>query len=395
MLALRNSLAITLAALLVAACSTEESVQVGGADSLLIGYWDLPLAEQGDTPEGWSVLEQSLAPEDCGQCHPDQYRDWSTTLHSRAFSPGLVGQLVNYGFDDAASCMECHAPLVEQRVAFEMARVAGSAHMTRAQGIAATGNGCAGCHVRQHRRFGPPRREKAAEIVSDPPHGGVHRTPYFESSGFCKVCHQFPQEMAINGKPLENTYVEWKASPQAAEGMSCQSCHMPDRRHLWRGIHDRDMTAGGLTPRFHTDGDRARFELTSSGVAHAFPTYATPKVMMRGVALDDDGEPRPDTEVSFVIQRKIESIDGEWVEHFDTRLMPGETATLEIKWQGSDRARMWLEVHPDDFYDHDVYDVLLETLPALSPAAALIADADRQAVANRYRLFETVLERPE
>jgi hypothetical protein len=121
----------------------------------------------------------------------------------------------------------------------------------------------------------------------------------------------------------------------------------------------------------------------------------TPKVIMRGVALDGRGEPRPDTEVSYVIQRKVESVDGEWVERFDTRLMPGETVILDVAWQRSGRVRMWLEVHPDDYYDYYVYDVLLDELAARSPAAELIAEADRQAGANRYRLFETVLDRPD
>src|SRR5207249_4863664 len=80
------------------------------------------------------------------------------------------------------------------------------------------------------------------------PHNGVTRTPAFLRSEFCQSCHQFtPEGFALNGKLLENTYAEWKASRFAREGVQCQDCHMPDRRHLWRGIHDPEMVRSGLT----------------------------------------------------------------------------------------------------------------------------------------------------
>ena len=169
---------------------------------------------------------------------------------------------------------------------------------------------------------------------------------------------------------------------------------MPDRRHLWRGIHDPDMVASGLTPRFTADARRARFELTNSGIGHAFPTYVTPKAAMNAVALDAQGRPRPETAVSHVIQRRVVSENDTWIEKSDTRLLPGETAALDIPWGDARRVRIWLEVHPDDFYDHDVYDELLRLLPKGSPAARLIAVADGQARESRFRLFESEIERP-
>jgi len=115
--------------------------------------------------------------------------------------------------------------------------------------------------------------------------------------------------------------------------------------------------------------------------------------MMMGVALNEAGEPIVGTEVSSIIQRRVESIDGNWIEHADTRLLPGQSATLEMPWPSSGTVRLWLEVHPDDFYDHSVYDGLLRDLPKNSAAVQLIAEADRRAQANRYRVFETTLRR--
>ncbi len=329
-------------------------------------------------------------------CHADKLAQWRTSLHAEAFSPGLVGQLLTYDAEDTAACMQCHAPLAEQRQAFEAARKKGTAHLAADQGLAAAGNSCAGCHVRGNRRFGPPARDTGAVGQSDPkgPHGGVIRTADFEKSEFCAACHQFTQDQAINGKPLENTNVEWQASPAASEGKTCQSCHMPDRTHLWRGIHDPDTVRSGVTPEFLAEPGRAVFRLTNTGVGHAFPTYVTPKVVMMGIALDEQGKPVVGTEVSSVIQRRVEQIDGNWIERADTRLTPGQSATLEMPWPNSGAVRLWLEVRPDDFYDHSVYDGLLHDLLKNTAAAHLIAEADRRAQANRYRLFETTLRRP-
>ncbi|HLO76974.1 MAG TPA: multiheme c-type cytochrome [Magnetospirillum sp.] len=366
------------------------------SQALPADYWRQPLWPQGDAPVGWSPDERSLKPEDCGGCHRDKFEEWKTSLHARAFSPGLVGQLLSYDAEEAAACLRCHAPLAEQRQAFEAARIRGKAHRTDNQGLAAAGNSCGGCHVRDHRRFGPPQRHSGAVGHGDPAgsHGGVTRTADFEKSEFCAGCHQFPQDQAINGKPLENTVAEWRASPAAAEGKACQTCHMPDRKHLWRGIHDPDMVWGGLTPEFTAETGWARFRLTSTGVGHAFPTYVTPKVVMKAVALDHAGRPIGGSERGHVIQRRVEFVAGQWVERSDTRLAPGQSAVLEMAWPKSGRVRMWLEVYPDDFYDHQVYAPLSRTLPNESPVAGLIAEASRRAKGSRFRLFETQLRRP-
>lgn len=289
-------------------------------------------------------------------------------------SPGFVGQIITYGTQSANDCMECHAPLAEQKQAFEAARAQGQGHMPSAQGLAAVGNSCAGCHIRENKRFGPPERDSGMTGQSDPenPHGGVFRTADFEKSDFCASCHQFPQDYAINGKPLENTVAEWQASPQAAEGISCQNCHMPDRKHLWRGIHDPDMVKSGLEVEYDITGQKARFTLTSTGVGHAFPTYITPKVIMQAVALDTQGNQKPETAKSYVIKRDVGYADGRWQEYSDSRLLPGEKASLDIDWGENNRIRMWLEIYPDDYYEKEVYSDLVKEYAPDSPEKAMV-----------------------
>ena len=193
---------------------------------------------------------------------------------------------------------------------------------------------------------------------------------------------------------MQNTYVEWKASPQAAQGLTCQTCHMPDRRHLWRGIHDPEMVASGLTPRLSVDTERVRFEITNTGVGHAFPTYVTPKVVMHAVALDAAGAPRLDTLRSHEIARRVQYEGDRWIELSDTRLLPGQSAAIELAWEKSERIKTWLEVVPDDFYENNVFPGLIHSMPANSDAQRLISRASADAVTNRFRLFESELRRP-
>lgn len=88
-------------------------------------YWHQPLATQGEPPKGWSKIEQSLAPADCGQCHAEQLAQWQTSRHAHAFSPGVVGQVLVFKAAETAEYLQCHAPLAEQRRTFEAARAAG------------------------------------------------------------------------------------------------------------------------------------------------------------------------------------------------------------------------------------------------------------------------------
>ena len=228
------------------------------------------------------------------------------------------------------------------------------------------------------------------------PHGGVLRTAEFEQSDFCSTCHQFGAETAVNGKPLQNTYVEWRASPQAAQGISCQTCHMPDRAHLWRGIHDREMVAKGLTPAITANAEKARFELVNTGVGHAFPTYAVPKVVMNLVALDAGGVAQPQTLHSYVIARNVRFDDATnaWVELSDTRLLPGQSATIELAWNGSERIRAWLDVIPDDAYATQVFPQVIAGLPSDGEAYRLVNQALADAKARSFTLYETELRRP-
>jgi len=355
------------------------------------GYWVRPIPPQGDPPASWSDLEASLRPEDCSTCHRAQYQDWRTTVHSGAYSPGLSGQLVNWeqsSFGTVQSCLVCHAPLSEQS-----ARLPDGEEWTLNPvydaGLRDHGITCAACHVRGNRRHGPPSRDGSVEPSPDgSPHGGVTRTEFFEDSRFCAGCHQFgPGGAAPNGKPLENTYAEWERSRYAAEGVVCQTCHMPDRQHLWRGIHDQEMVRSGVTIEWVTEGTEAGLRITNTATGHRFPTYATPEVRVRVELLDRNGQPIDGAAAEHSISRRIAYQDGAWVELSDTRLMPdsGVVVTVPLAREAS-QARASISVQPDAFY-REVFEAMLAGMLS-DTSRLLLTEARRQADASPFRIFD-------
>jgi hypothetical protein len=328
------------------------------AGDFVARHWRTPIPPQGPVPAGFSPLEASLHPEACGSCHPAQLADWRTSLHAASMGPGVAGQLVEMHATDPAgalACYACHAPLAEQAPRQRTAQGL-APNPAHDPALAARGIPCAGCHVRGHERFGPPRRDGSLASAAPRerlPHRGATRTPAFLRSEFCRDCHQFaPGGLSLNGTPVQNTYEEWRASRFARAGVQCQDCHMPDRRHLWRGIHDRDMVAAGVTiaTRVTPDGGAA-LRVENSGVGHAFPTYVTPLVVLRAEALDGEGRPRPATRREARIAREV-ALDLSQ-EIADTRLAPGQAAELAFPRDGAPpgtRVRFTVTVYPDAFY---------------------------------------------
>jgi len=354
------------------------TVAVAGADSpirargisqaereFLGRHWQQPLEKQGPAPAAFSPVERSLAPESCGTCHPAQLADWKTTAHAKSMGHGVAGQLVEMRRTDpdtARSCLTCHAPLAEQSEETEGPGGATSNPDFDA-GLQRQGLVCAACHVRQHQRFGPPRRA-GAPVSPTPraslPHNGATRSSAYLRSEFCSSCHQFqPTDLRLNGKLLQNTYAEWRASPAARQGLQCQDCHMPDRRHLWRGIHDPEMVKSGVEislatdrPRHRPGGDvRATLSIRSVRVGHYFPTYVTPRILVRGELWDADGTPVPGSAKERAIGRDV-PLDLSR-EIADTRIPPGGRFAFEYRHRLSRTGlslRVTVTVFPDHFY---------------------------------------------
>ncbi len=402
---LRKPLAFLAGLVLVSACLRAKPPPIQGAHSGADseGHWDRPLPPQGAPPSGGSEVERSMSPEACGSCHTAQLHTWRATRHARAGGPGLLGQLPGFGPAARASCLSCHAPLFEQQLEVQGEGGAWASAPEHDPELLAAGVTCATCHLRGWTVHGPPTRDGGERDMAGLPHDGFVVDPAFQRSEFCSGCHQFPSSWrSLNGKLLENTYEEWKESPQGQAGTTCQDCHMPDRAHLFLGIHDLATTRraftieAGLTTVAVDGSYSAEVVLVNSGAGHHAPTYTTPRIEIDVQELGSDGRPTGPRSEPQVIQRLVVLGDGNDREVFDTRIAAGASRTFRFPGaahEASAAVRVQIRVLPDFHYE-GLFEGLLQTLPEGSEEARLIAEALTQARANHYVLFTEELELP-
>lgn len=223
-----------------------------------------PLPE--DNPDAHALADlQYPSAKVCGECHPNQYRQWSNSSHAYAslspmfnkfeqkindLSQGTIGSF----------CVRCHASvgtaLGERRDIPWWERSAASR-----EGVT-----CVTCHrvgeaygkTNAARRitpgtihepvFGPFDTMGGLEAISDArrfqilvspdepdrpddPDGTrwirMHQTAiqsdFIKQSEFCATCHQVQVHPGIK---LETVWEEYRSSPAAKEGITCQECHM-------------------------------------------------------------------------------------------------------------------------------------------------------------------------
>jgi len=320
--------------------------------------------------------------------------------------PGIFWQFGVLGQEESNRCLRCHAPLAEQKAL--LAQGQGWRNAPASQPPAYVGADlhrqglvCAACHVRGHQRFGPPSGAARAAAPAVTPHGGFVASPAFKDSRFCATCHQFPpQGRALSGKLLENTFEEWRTSRAAREGRTCQQCHMPGRRHLWRGIHDPATVRAALLRRLDVvrlSRERARVTATliNAGAGHFLPTYLVPKIF---VSLSLEPKRGPAREIA---RRTIGRTANEELSHEleDTRIPPDGKFVVEAEVDlpaGVSAVELRVEVAPGEHYERMFQSMLQRSdLKLDTLSRALLQDALRAARAKRYRLDRLVLTVPE
>jgi len=315
------------------------------------------VSEAFERPVDTSGIDPSLGTlraAECGACHPDQYRDWKTTIHAAAWTDPYYR--VDWEFDGRQQiCDNCHTPLDRQREH----RVLGFRDRDKLDPILAPnpqydpalqreGVTCAGCHLRDGKIRGP-------RGAPDAPHP---TEKFADANELCLRCHVVQGERwdTFYRLPPCGTIAEIDANKGKLAGRSgeyavrdpatlgCVQCHMPRsgegaartaRRHLWRGGHDREMVRSALTASLSESvGERGgrvvELALTNTGAAHFFPTGTPDRhLTVRFRVLDAAG--RVLGETTDTLERTIM-----WrpfiVDLWDTRLAHGKPQryTLEL-----------------------------------------------------------------
>ncbi|MBH63264.1 MAG: hypothetical protein CL569_12635 [Alphaproteobacteria bacterium] len=212
----------------------------------------------------------------CGTCHPKHFREWSVSQHAYSqLSPvylslsNKINVLSNGSNGDF--CMRCHnqvgANLGENPFDSNLTR-----HPTSREGIT-----CVVCHRlnKSYNKasgrlslvegdltapvFGPAGNAEMQRILSLP--GEYKVVTDAEASGrkihkearqfapisdplFCGTCHDVT---LFNGFRLEEAFSEYRTSPAAARGTTCQDCHMGKEQGVASGFeHGPAAVVGGI-----------------------------------------------------------------------------------------------------------------------------------------------------
>ncbi len=191
----------------------------------------------------------------CGTCHPRHFKEWAVSQHAYAQLSPMYMALQNFinaqiSGTQGDFCIRCHNQVgMAQGESTQISNL--ERHPTSREGIT-----CVVCHrVSQAYNkasgriavvegdllqpvYGPKGNTELKRVldntdeyrvVTDPNelgrkiHTDVIKFTALSSSTFCGSCHDVT---LLNGFRLEEAFSEYRDSPAAARGVTCQDCHM-------------------------------------------------------------------------------------------------------------------------------------------------------------------------
>lgn len=241
---------------------------LGGDDDLLSGELDVA-PEPASEPAAMATTDKLTADEihralfseseypsanTCGSCHPRQFGQWSVSQHAYAqLSPVYMAMQRTINQQTSSTngdfCIRCHTQVGmnkgESPFVSNLER-----HPASREGIT-----CVVCHrlSKPYGKvsgrialetgdltapvYGPTNGDVLRKIIDNSGgtlstdsdksgrkiHGNIRTFEYIGESGFCGVCHDVN---LFDGFRLEEAFSDYKHSPAAAAGVSCQDCHM-------------------------------------------------------------------------------------------------------------------------------------------------------------------------
>ena len=178
---------------------------------------------------------------------------------------------------------------------------------------------------------------------------------------------------------------------------------MPDRKHLWRGIHDPQMVKKGLEIQLELDRKalraekkvRAKIYIKNKWVGHYFPTYVAPAVFVRFMILDSDEKLIEDSWYQTSIMRHVILDGANSREVFDTRIPPDQTYIHEYEYPFSKNlSELYaeIEVHPDWYYHNHVYKPMLGNNSLQGEARKYIRQAYEESGSTAFLIFSDTVD---
>jgi hypothetical protein len=289
---------------------------LGAACLWILASMALVACGDGDQPR--LTRAQLLDPAACQQCHPQQFLEWSGSMHAYAAEDPVFVAMNRRAQRESGGavgdfCVRCHAPIAVAEGATDGLNVTDLP-------AALKGVTCYACHAAtavEGTHNNPLRLATDGTLFgpfADPAPGAPHRSsfsPLFhvarpESAAACGSCHDIVNQ---RGAAVERTFVEWQESlfSDLKVGQTCTRCHMAPtsgpastkstlvrdlRNHAFAGV---DVA---LTPFPEVESQRTRVQtlldgtlsgtlclgddlkisayLDNVGAGHSFPSGATP-----------------------------------------------------------------------------------------------------------------------
>ena len=271
---------------------------------------------------------QTLSAKGCAGCHREFYEEWSTSIHSQAWTDPYFQ--VDWEFDGKPQiCKNCHIPLDRQQehkvVGFndkekwEPILEPNPAFDAQLQHEGVT---CVACHLRNGKiigTFGSGSAAHPVEKLANPNEvcfkchvvGGNRWDTFFRFPPCGTVAEISNTPGATKDTPpvAASGILAHEAAKPGDASLDCIQCHMPlterplvaggqvrtVRKHLWRGGHDPEMVKQGLETALReapapSPGKRSfTLTLTNTGAAHYLPTGTPDRHLTATIRLVDQG----------------------------------------------------------------------------------------------------------
>ena len=228
-------------------------------------YYELPykhydVDEYGNVYNSEISLDDFQSSSECQSCHETHYQEWTNSMHSYSMESPIFFSYKNKTMEDHPEvgdkfCSQCHNPAAYlTNTNLESYDSVESFQMSDLNNVLKESIGCDICHTAtglsqtvfttesgaanaiyklypgENIKFGP---------IDNPTENNFHDSyylPTYKSSNMCLPCH----DLVVDNLETEITFTEWNRIPGFSMfgGVSCQSCHMPEKED---GTHDHSF----------------------------------------------------------------------------------------------------------------------------------------------------------